>query len=90
MLIKKVVLFMSDNRESSESGATDARPLWSSAHVDEVEAEVVEEEVGGGSLIRTKGIYLLPNLFTTASLFSAFYAIVAGMNGDFDKAAVAI
>ncbi len=39
---------------------------------------------------RSRGIYLLPNLFTTASLFSGFYAIVAGMNGDFDNAAVAI
>lgn len=37
-----------------------------------------------------RGIYLLPNLFTTASLFSGFYAIVAAMNGHFDNAAVAI
>ena len=39
---------------------------------------------------RGRGIYLLPNLFTTASLFSGFYAIVAAMNGDFDNAAAAI
>ncbi len=37
-----------------------------------------------------RGIYLLPNLFTTASLFSGFYAIVAAMNGHFDNAAIAI
>ena len=37
-----------------------------------------------------KGIYLLPNLFTTGALFSGFYAVVAGMNGDFENAAVAI
>lgn len=37
-----------------------------------------------------RGIYLLPNLFTTAALFSGFYAIVASMNADFEKAAVAI
>jgi len=37
-----------------------------------------------------KGIYLLPNLFTTASLFSGFYAIVAAMNGNFENAAIAI
>jgi len=37
-----------------------------------------------------RGIYLLPNLFTTASLFSGFYAIVAAMNGSFENAAVAI
>jgi CDP-diacylglycerol--serine O-phosphatidyltransferase len=37
-----------------------------------------------------RGVYLLPNLFTTASLFSGFYAVVAGMGGDFDNAAIAI
>ncbi len=33
-----------------------------------------------------KGVYLLPNSFTTASLFSGFYAVVAGMSGDFEIA----
>ncbi len=37
-----------------------------------------------------RGIYLLPNLFTTAALFSGFFAVIAGMNGHFEKAAVAI
>jgi CDP-diacylglycerol--serine O-phosphatidyltransferase len=37
-----------------------------------------------------RGIYLLPNLFTTAALFSGFYAIVAAINGRFEAAAVAI
>lgn len=36
-----------------------------------------------------KGVYLLPNSFTTASLFAGFYAIVAAMNGDFQYAAIA-
>lgn len=39
---------------------------------------------------RHRGIYLLPNLFTTGSLFSGFYAIIAGMNQDFNSAAIAI
>ena len=39
---------------------------------------------------RRRGIYLLPNLFTTAALFAGFYAIVAGMNGRFEAASVAI
>lgn len=39
---------------------------------------------------RRRGIYLLPNLFTTAALFAGFYAIVAAMAGHFEKAAVAI
>ncbi len=40
--------------------------------------------------LRRKGIYILPNLFTTAALFSGFYAIVMAMQGSFEKAAVAI
>ncbi len=39
---------------------------------------------------RKRGIYLLPNLFTTAALFAGFYAIVQAMNGRFEYAAVAI
>jgi CDP-diacylglycerol--serine O-phosphatidyltransferase len=37
-----------------------------------------------------KGIYLLPNLLTTAAFFSGFYSIVAAMKGFFDTAAIAI
>ncbi len=37
-----------------------------------------------------RGIYLLPNLFTTGALFAGFYAIVQAMNGRFDHAAAAI
>ena len=40
--------------------------------------------------VRRRGIYLLPNLFTTAALFAGFYAIVQAMNGRFDQAAIAI
>ena len=39
---------------------------------------------------RKRGIYLLPNLFTTLNLFAGFYAIVQGMNHEYEKAAVAI
>jgi CDP-diacylglycerol--serine O-phosphatidyltransferase len=39
---------------------------------------------------RRRGIYLLPNLFTTAALFAGFYAIVAAMNSRFGVAAIAI
>ncbi|WP_077730487.1 MULTISPECIES: CDP-diacylglycerol--serine O-phosphatidyltransferase [unclassified Methylocaldum] len=39
---------------------------------------------------RRRGIYLLPNLFTTAALFAGFYAITAAFNGRFEVAAVAI
>jgi len=39
---------------------------------------------------RKRGIYLLPNLITTGALFAGFYAIVAGMNGNFVAASLAI
>jgi CDP-diacylglycerol--serine O-phosphatidyltransferase len=39
---------------------------------------------------RSKGVYLLPNLITTGGLFAGFYAIIAGMRGDFSFAALAI
>lgn len=37
-----------------------------------------------------RGIYLAPNLVTTAALFSGFFAILASMNGEFVKACIAI
>lgn len=39
---------------------------------------------------KQRGIYLLPNILTTAALFAGFYAIVAAMKGLFDTAAIAI
>jgi len=40
--------------------------------------------------IRRRGIYLLPNLFTTGALFAGFYAITSAMGGRFETAVVAI
>ena len=37
-----------------------------------------------------KGIYILPNLFTSCSLFGGFYAIIAAIQGRYDAAAIAI
>jgi CDP-diacylglycerol--serine O-phosphatidyltransferase len=37
-----------------------------------------------------RGIYLLPNLFTTGALFSGFYAIVASFLGFYTHAAIAV
>jgi CDP-diacylglycerol--serine O-phosphatidyltransferase len=37
-----------------------------------------------------RGIYILPNLFTTGALFAGFFAIVQAMNQRFDLAAEAI
>ena len=49
--------------------------------------EIVSE---GGKKVRRRGVYLLPNLLTLGALFAGFYAIIAGMNGDFNEAGWAI
>jgi CDP-diacylglycerol--serine O-phosphatidyltransferase len=40
--------------------------------------------------LRRRGIYILPNLFTTGVLFGGFYAIVQAMNTRYEHAAIAI
>ena len=40
--------------------------------------------------LRSRSIYLLPNLFTTGALFAGFYAIVQAMNDRYEHSAVAI
>ncbi len=40
--------------------------------------------------LRGRGIYLLPNLFTSAALFSGFYAIVSAMNFNYEQSSIAI
>jgi len=52
--------------------------------------EHIEEVSENGKKVRHKGVYLLPNLFTTAALFSGFYAIVVSTSGHFESAAIAI
>ncbi len=39
---------------------------------------------------KSRGIYLLPNLFTLAALFAGFYAVVSAMRDHFSTAAIAI
>ena len=38
----------------------------------------------------SKGIYLLPNLFTTGALFAGYYSIIASINGKFEIAAITV
>ncbi len=50
-----------------------------------------EEEVSeGGRKVRRKGIFLLPNLLTTGALFAGFFAVISGMNNEFQNACIAI
>ncbi len=55
-----------------------------------VKKKLTDESESNVEFIRHRGIYLLPNLFTTGALFSGFYAIVAGMKGQFEHAAIAL
>lgn len=49
------------------------------------EPETHQPEAG-----KRRGIYILPNLFTTGSLFSGFYAIIAAMDHHYIPAVIAI
>tara|TARA_Y100000992_G_C21170469_1_gene445622 strand:- start:77 stop:862 length:786 start_codon:yes stop_codon:yes gene_type:complete len=49
--------------------------------------EIVSED---GKKVTRKGIYLLPNLLTTASLFSGFFSIVSAINGNFIASGMAL
>lgn len=58
---------------------------------DGITFEVEEEEhTHEGQKVKRRGIYLWPNLITTAALLSGFYSIIASMNGDFNQAIYAI
>jgi CDP-diacylglycerol--serine O-phosphatidyltransferase len=76
----------SEPADLSESPGASASASRLDLPVDEHEEEVSEN----GRTVRHQGIYLLPNLFTTAALFAGFYSIIAAMRGDFENAAVAI
>ena len=54
--------------------------------IDEHE-EIVSE---GGKQVRRRGVYLLPNILTLGALFAGFYAVIAGMSGNFNEAGWAI
>ena len=79
---------MSDDRklqavpsDSEDPGAPETRESAGTGEETVPEAEAKS---------RRRGIYLLPNLITTGALFAGFFAIVAGMNGDFVASALAI
>ena len=64
------------------SNVTHLRPLRHNQPREDDDLEVIRP--------RRRGIYLLPNAFTTAALFAGFFAIVQAMNLNFETAAIAI
>lgn len=59
-------------------------------HLSTVVGDYEEAESEDVAAPRARGIYLLPNLFTTGALFAGFYGVIAGMVGDFYSGSVAI
>lgn len=57
---------------------------------DGITFEVVEVETNNGQHTTKSGVYLIPNLITTLSLFSGFYSILLSTHGEFYKAGLAI
>ena len=69
------------SQEQEESGVT--------FEVVEME-DAAEDDLEKQRKTARKGVYLLPNLLTTAALFCGFYAIIASVNSQFEKAAIAL
>lgn len=81
MALKSVGDRKRDTKDADKANTTESLLL-----IDEHEEEVSIN----GRKERRRGVYLLPNLFTTGALFAGFYAIIAGMQGRFEAAAIAI
>ncbi|SDK80883.1 CDP-diacylglycerol--serine O-phosphatidyltransferase [Microbulbifer yueqingensis] len=79
---------MSEKRDASKPAAGGGD--WQEESRLPVDEHIEEEVSASGRKVRARGIYLLPNLITTGALFSGFYAIIAGLNGNFEAAAIAI
>jgi CDP-diacylglycerol--serine O-phosphatidyltransferase len=73
------------NKRPEEHG--DASSIESLLPIDE---HIEEGHDNEGRKVRHKGIYLLPNLFTTANLFAGFYSIMCAINGNFTVAAATV
>lgn len=83
---KKVTPLQGDEGNSLD----DARPAKEGVESIFPVDEHVEEVAVNGRKVQHRGVYLLPNLFTTAALFCGFYAVLAATKGAFAPAAIAI
>ncbi len=77
------VLLMNERPESAPKSADTEISLPVDEHIEEGhDAE--------GRKVRHRGVYLLPNLFTTANLFAGYFAIINAVNGKFEVAAITV
>ena len=70
-------------KSSDKSSEQDSNSESETVEGLESEAVVVEKK-------RRRGIYLLPNFFTTSCLFAGFFAIIMSMSHKYESAAIAI
>ncbi|MES2538568.1 MAG: CDP-diacylglycerol--serine O-phosphatidyltransferase [Pseudomonadota bacterium] len=77
------------NRRKAKNNVTQF-PKVSRAYKNSLRRPRLDENHPIRPSLRRRGIYLLPNAFTTAALFCGFYAIVMAMNLKFDHASIAI
>ena len=71
-----------ENIVSNTSGNSN-KSVVSSSHAN-------DKDISSSDRARSKGIYLLPNLFTIGNIFAGFFAIVSAMNNNYKTAAIAI
>jgi CDP-diacylglycerol---serine O-phosphatidyltransferase len=77
---------MTNENEHEKASLETEQEFESLLLIDDHEEEVSE----GGRKVRRKGIFLLPNLLTTGALFAGFFAVISGMNNEFQNACIAI
>ena len=77
----------SNNRNEDTTSSSSTKNLLEEYLPIDDHIELVSE---GGQKVPRKGIYLLPNLFTSAALFAGFFAIISAINLQFVAAGLAI
>jgi len=81
---------MNDQRSKVTSLSTNSSKADSKGSKVEGSKGTAEKKAGAVRKKPAKGIYVLPNLFTTAGLFAGFYAIMQARLGHFEAACLAI
>ena len=68
----------------------EVEPISAAESLLPIDEHIEEGHDAEGRKVRHRGIYLLPNLFTTANLFAGFFSIISAVNAKFEIAAITI
>src|SRR3984885_3740668 len=77
-------------RRPRSTAAAQPRPFRRNKPMAQEAGPIDSRRAARQQFLRKRGIYLLPNAFTTAALFCGFFAVVQAMNVRFEVAAIAI